>query len=93
MDWQLPDIGKMITNNILPSNLSEYAVRIGRYSHSVDRGSWLFPYCFELFPWIRIGLYIVVVIEIIKTIIAKIRFNSMNHMGHVLKEYFNRPNP
>jgi len=31
MDWQLPDIGKTITNNILPSSLS------GRYSHSVDR--------------------------------------------------------
>ena len=28
MDWQLPDIGKTITNNILPSSLSAYAVRI-----------------------------------------------------------------
>jgi len=37
MDWQIPDIGKMITNNILPSSFSAYAVRIGRYSHSVDR--------------------------------------------------------
>ena len=36
MDWQLPDIGKTITNTILPSSLSAYAVRIGRYSHSVD---------------------------------------------------------
>jgi len=41
MDWQLPDIGKMITNNILPSNLSANTVRIRRYSvaqqfHSVD---------------------------------------------------------
>jgi len=35
-----------ITNNILPSSLiSAYAVRIGRYSHSVDRRlSRLYPY-------------------------------------------------
>jgi len=37
MDWHLPDIDKTITNNILPSSLSAYAVRIGRYRHSVDR--------------------------------------------------------
>ena len=37
MEWQLPDIGKTITNNILPSSLSVYAARIGRYGHSVDR--------------------------------------------------------
>ena len=37
MDWQLPDIGKTITNNILPNRLSAYVVRIGRYIHSVDR--------------------------------------------------------
>jgi len=37
MDWQLLDIGKTITNNILSSNLSAYALRIGGYSHSVDR--------------------------------------------------------
>ena len=44
MDWQLPDIGKTITNIILPSSLSAYAVRIGRYSYSVDRRlSWLLP--------------------------------------------------
>jgi len=36
MDWQLLDIGKTITNTILPSSLSENAVRIGRYSHSVE---------------------------------------------------------
>ena len=30
LDWQLPDIGKTITNNILPSSLSAYAIRIGR---------------------------------------------------------------
>ena len=43
----------------------------------------LFPYCVALFQWICIGLYIV----------RKIRFNSMNHVGHVLKDYFNRTNP
>ena len=38
MDWQLPDIGKTTTNTILPSSLiSAYAVRIRRYSRSVDR--------------------------------------------------------
>jgi len=37
MDWQLSDIGRTIMNNILPSSLSPYAVRIGRYSHSVNR--------------------------------------------------------
>jgi len=37
MDWQLPNILETITNTILPSSLSAYAVRIGRYSHSVDR--------------------------------------------------------
>jgi len=40
MGWQLLDIGKTITNNVLPSSLGAYAVRTGRYSHSVDR---LFP--------------------------------------------------
>ena len=28
MDWQLPDISKTITNNMLPSSLSAYAVHI-----------------------------------------------------------------
>jgi len=37
MDWQLSDIVKTITNNILPSSLIAYAVHIGRYSHSVNR--------------------------------------------------------
>jgi len=32
-----PDIGKTITNNILPSSLITYAVSIERYSHSVNR--------------------------------------------------------
>ena len=43
----------------------------------------LFPYCVALFPWIRIGLYIV----------RKNRFNSMNHVGHILNEYFNQTSP
>jgi len=34
MDWQLPDIGKTITNTILPSSLSAYTVRISStFSH------------------------------------------------------------
>jgi len=37
MDWQLPNIGKTIANKILPSSLSVYAVRIGRYIYSVNR--------------------------------------------------------
>jgi len=37
MDWQLSDIDKTIKNNILSSSLSAHTVRIGRYSHSVDR--------------------------------------------------------
>ena len=82
MDWQLPDIDKTITNNILPGSLSAYAVRIGKYILSIG-GSRLFPYRVALFPWIRIGLYIV----------RKIRFNNMNQVGHVLKVYFNRTNP
>ena len=82
MDWQLPDIDKTITNNILPGSLSAYAVRIGKYILSIG-GSRLFPYRVALFPWIRIGLYIV----------RNIKFNSMNHVGHVLNDYFNRTNP
>ena len=43
-------------------------------------GSRLFPYRVALFPWIRIGSYIV----------GKIRFNSVNN---ILNDYFNRTNP
>ena len=43
-------------------------------------GSRLFPYRVALFPWIRIGSYIV----------GKIRFNSMNN---ILNDYFHRTNP
>ena len=72
MDWQLPGIGKTITNNILPSSLSAYAVqsfcRLAVVSYFR-----VFPYRVALFLWIHIGLYIHVV--------GKIRFNSMNHVG------------
>ena len=65
MDWQLPDIGKTITNNILPSSLSAYLVRIGRYSQfcrsAVIGYIRAFPYRVVLFTWIRTGLYIHVV--------------------------------
>ena len=37
MDWQLPDIGKTITNNILPSILSAHTVNIGRFRQCIDR--------------------------------------------------------
>ena len=77
MDWQLPEIGKTITNNILPSSLTGDTVIL------LIGGSRLFPYRVALFPWIRIGLYIV----------GKIRFNSMNDVGHVLSDYFNQTNP
>jgi len=56
MDWQLPDIGKTITNNILPSSLSAYAVRI-LCRLAVVGYFRAFPYRVALFPWIRIGLY------------------------------------
>jgi len=82
MDWQLPDIGKTTANNTLPSSLSEHAVRIMRYSHLVGYFR-AFPYRVVLFPWIRIGLYIV----------GTIRFNSTNHVGHLLNDYSNQTNP
>ena len=37
MDWQLPNIGKTITNNILPSILSAHTVSILRF-HLVSIG-------------------------------------------------------
>ena len=55
MDWQLPDIVKTITNNILPSILSAHTVSIWRF-HSVSIGR--FRQCinrlFRLFPLISI---------------------------------------
>jgi len=88
MDWQLPDFGKTITNNILPSSLSAYAVNMYRDLHSFCRSAVVgyfraFPYRVALFPWIRIGLYVV----------GNVRFNNMNYVGHVSNEYFNRTNP
>jgi len=38
MDWQLADIGKTITNNILPSILRHtHTVSIGRFRQCIDR--------------------------------------------------------
>ena len=37
MDWQLPDIGKMVANNILPSILSTHTVSIWRFRRCIDR--------------------------------------------------------
>jgi len=83
MDWQLSDIGKTITNNISPSGLSMYQ-EIQSFCRLAVVGYFrAFPYHVALFPWIHIGLYIV----------GKIRFNSMNLVGHVLNDYFNRTNP
>ena len=67
MDWQLPDIGKMIMNNILPSNLSAYTV-IGTAISFCRSAVVGYYFRIVLFPLIRIGLYIVVVLEIIKPI-------------------------
>jgi len=36
MDWLLPDIGKAITNNILPSIFSAHTVSIGRFCQCID---------------------------------------------------------
>jgi len=46
MDWQLPDIGKMIMNNILPSNLSAYTVILlnSDFILSIGSSRLLFPY-------------------------------------------------
>jgi len=43
MDWQLPDISTMITNNILPSSLNAYPVHIGDTVILLIGGSRLFP--------------------------------------------------
>jgi len=87
MDWQLPDIGKTITNDILPSSLiarTQYESGDKSFCRSAVVGYFRpFPYRVALFPWIHVGLYIV----------GTIRFNSMNHVGHVLNYYFNRTNP
>ena len=85
MDWQLPDIGKTITNNILPSSLSrmQYLLRdtvilsvismhfriVSRFSHGYALG------CIQ------------------SEKIDEPNKNSMNHVGHVLNDYFNRSSP
>ena len=71
MYWQLPDIGKTITNNILPSNFTQYVS--GDTTILSIGGSRLFL-CISVsrYSLIRIGLYKVVVLEIIKPISEKI---------------------
>ena len=68
-----PVSGKTITNNIFyPAALArtQYISEIQSICWSTFGGYFrAFPYCMSLFPWIRIGLYI----------LRKIRFNSMNH--------------
>ena len=73
-------------NNILPSSLSAYTVS-GDTVILLISGSRLF-------------LCISVLCRVIPKdthwfvyIVRKIRFNSMNHVGHVLNNYFNRTNP
>ena len=80
MDRPFPDIGKTITNNILPSNFTQYVS--GDTTILSIGGSRLFL-CISVsrYSLIRIGLYKVVVLEIIKPISEKNRFNSMNHVG------------
>ena len=89
MDWQLFDIVKTITNNILPSNLSAYTVGIRRYSHSVDRRFHSVDrqksvisvhFHIALFQLICIGLY-TVVLEIIKPISEKIDSTALTTWG------------
>jgi len=43
MDWQLPDIGKTITNNILPSSIGAYTYHTGDTIILSIGGSRLFP--------------------------------------------------
>ena len=61
MNWQLPDIGKTLTNNILPNSLRASQYVSGDtviLSIGGSRSFPVFPYRVALFPWIRIGLYI-----------------------------------
>ena len=69
MDWQLPDIGKTKTNNILPSILE---IPLGKYRGFRQCINKLVGY-FRIwskyvdkipFPWIRNDLYIVVVLAV-----------------------------
>jgi len=52
MDWQLHDIGKTITNNILPSILSSHTVSIWRF-HSVSIGFFV-----NIRIWTNLSIYV-----------------------------------
>jgi len=82
MDRQLHGIVKTITNNILPSILSGYREIVILL---ID-GSRLFPCISVLCRVIPMDTHWFVYSR-------KIRFNSMNHVGHVLNDYFNPTNP
>jgi len=78
MDWQLPDIGKTIMNNILPSILSAHTVSIWRFHlvsirQCIDRlksvvsfnfGIWSKDVGYIPFPLICNDLYIAVVLVV-----------------------------
>ena len=80
MDWQLSDIVKTITNNILPSSLTACVVRIGWYSHSVDR---------QLFLCISVSCRVIPMDRHGFGYSWKNWFNNMNHVG---KYKFNKKN-
>jgi len=50
MDWQLPDIGKTITNNIYPAALPRTQYVSGYTVILLISGSWLFP-CISVLCW------------------------------------------
>ena len=70
MDWQLHNIGKTITNNILPSSLTGVTVIL-----SIG-GS-------RLFPCISVSCHVIPMDTHWLYIVGQIKFNSMNHAGHV----------
>ena len=82
MDWQLPDIGKTITNNILPSSLSAY-VYVSGVTVILSIGSSRLNLC------ISVSCCVIPMDTHWFVCSRKIRFNSMNHVGHVLNDYFN----
>ena len=98
MDWQLPNIGKTITNNILPSILSAHTVSIlrfhlvsiGRFRQCIDMlvgyfCSW-FKYVGKIpFPSIRNDLYIAVVLVVFwQTDTCKRNWEIIHDQTHTL---------
>ena len=89
--FDIPDIGKTITIIFYPATLArtQYVsgdtviLSIGDFILSI-RGSRLFP---------RISVCVVPINTQWFVYCRCFRFNSMNHMEHVLNKYFNRPNP